>query len=441
MKYQELIVINDFLQRYKKVSSIHRVDDSVLRILFESGEALFVDLGRNDSFMFYKSDFKQSKRYSAPFDVLLNKRFANAKIESMSVEENNRIWRLCTLAASSYKALRTTLQLEFTGRNTNAIILDENEVVLEALRHIDASVSFRSVKVGEVLEKLPSKEIKEKPFMLEESLETYLQNAYRKRLHVKLVELKNQKSAQLQKKIEKLESAMEALENEEELLGKSEQTHQEATLVLAHLNVIKAYQERVRLYDFEGKAVEIELPLAHSPQHAANMLFKRSKKLRQKAFSIHRQRENLEEKKLFLERMIGVINAAHDMEEIHILTPKNTKQKQKGEDKSYETFFLEGYRILLGKNEKGNITLLQEAKKNDIWLHVKDMPSSHVIICTEKQNVPEAVLIFAAKLCVEFSMAQKGGYLVDYTKRKNVKPYDGANVAYEEYQTLKIYKE
>lgn len=441
MKYKELVIINDYLQLYRKISSIFRVDDSVLRLLFESGEALYVDLGRNDSYMFYKSDFKQSKRYNAPFDVLLNKRFANAKIESMVVEEGNRIWRICVLASSSYKALRTTLQLEFTGRNTNAIIVDEHEVVLEALRHIDASVSFRSVKVGETLEKLPPKELKEKPFAIEESVEAYLKSTYEKRLHVKLAELKTQKKAQLEKKIAKLDEAMDALENEEELLIKSEQTHKEATLVLAHLYSIKGYQERVWLADFDGEMLCIELPLAHSPQHAANLLFKKSKKLRQKAFSVHRQRENLEEKKLFLERMCGVIEAARDLEEIHILTPKSTKQKQKGEDKSYETFLYEGYRILLGKNEKGNITLLQEAKKSDIWLHVKDMPSSHVIIATEKQSVPESVLIFAARLCVDFSLSQKGGYLVDYTKRKNVKPFDGANVAYEEYQTLKIYKE
>ena len=62
MKYQELKCINDFLRRYHKISSIHRVDDSVLRLVFESGEPLFIDLSRNDSFMFYKSDFKQSKR-------------------------------------------------------------------------------------------------------------------------------------------------------------------------------------------------------------------------------------------------------------------------------------------------------------------------------------------------------------------------------------------
>ena len=441
MKYKELILINDFLQRYKKISSIHRVDDNVLRILFEAGEGLFIDLGRNDSYMFYKSDFKQSKRYTAPFDVLLNKRFANAKIESMVVEDNNRIWRIGVLASSSYKAMRTTSQLEFTGRNTNAIILDENEVILEALRHIDASVSFRSVRVGDVLEKLPEKEIKEKPFMIEEGVEAYLQSTYQSRLHDKLKELKLQKRLQLEKKIDKLTEAMNALDNEEELLAKSEQTHKEATLVLAHLYSIKGYQEQVQLYDFDGQMVCIELPLAHSPQHAANLLFKKSKKLRQKAFSIHRQRENLEEKRLFLERMIGVIESARDLEEIHILTPKTSKQKQKGEDSNYETFLFEGYRIMLGKNEKGNVALLQEAKKSDMWLHVKDLPSSHVIIRTEKQTVPEHVLVFAAKLCVDFSLTQKGGYLVDYTKRKNVKPFDGANVAYEEYQTLKIYKE
>lgn len=442
MKHSELVCINSYLKQYHKISSIYRVDDSVLRIIFEAGEPLFIDLGRGDSYMFFKEDFKQAKRYTAPFDVLLGKRFSNAKIESMEVEEGNRIWRIGVLASSSYKALRTTLQLEFTGRNTNAIILDENESVLEALRHIDSSVSFRSVKVGEVLEKLPPKELKEKPFEFEGSIEAYLKASYEKRLHVKLEEIKKQKIAQVVKKITKLTQAIESLENEEELYAQSEIANHHGTLVLAHLHTIKGYQEAVTLHDFEGKEVTIDLPQAQTPQMAANLLFKKSKKLRQKALSVHRQKENLEEKRLFLERMVNVINAARDPEEIQILVPKQRKSKQKGDEGSYyETFLLEGYRILLGKNEKGNIALLQEAKKSDIWLHVKDMPSSHVIICTEKQNVPESVLIFAAKLCVEFSMPQKGGYLVDYTKRKNVKPFDGANVAYEEYQTLKIYKE
>ena len=443
MKRSELVKVTEFLQQYRKISSIQRVDDSVLKIFFDSGLPLFVDLGRGDSYMFLKEDFKRAKLYNAPFDIILNKRFSNSKIEKFEVEEGNRILRLSVLASSSYKAQRTTLQMEFTGRNTNAIIVDEEEVVLEAMRHIDSSVSFRSVKVGEVLEKLPAKELKEKEFILEGSIEDYLKEAYQKRLHVRLGSFKIAKLAQLEKKIEKLKSMVNALENEEDLQHQSEEINQTASLVLANLHCIKGYQSSVDLVDFEGNNVSIELPsTAQSPQMAANMLFKKSKKLRQKAVSLHMQRENIEEKRVFLERLYEVVALAKDEEEINILLPKQKKIRTKGEENlQYETFFLEGYKIMLGKNEKGNIALLKEAKKSDIWLHLKEMPSTHVIIRTEKQNVPEAVLLFAAKLCVNFSVTQKGGYLVDYTARKNVKPFDGANVAYEVYQTLKILKE
>lgn len=443
MKYYELLALAEYLQDFKKVSSVSRADDNVLRIYFESGLPLFVDLSKNDSYVFLKEDFKRSKLYNAPFDVVLAKRFANSKIERIEVEDGNRILRISVLASSSYKAIRSTLQLEFTGRNTNAILLDGEGLVLEALRHIDTSVSFRSVKVGEPLLPLPPKEIKEKPFSLEGTMQEHLSKAYVTRLHVRLAEVKNQKKALLVKKIEKLLGHIKSLENEEELYVQSEASNHDGILVLANLHLIKGYQERVCVVDFEGKEVEILLPKeAQTPQMAANMLFKKSKKLRQKALSVHRQKENLEEKKLFLERLSEMIAYANDEEEVNILVPKQRKQKQKGEESLYyETFFVEGYKIMIGKNEKGNIALLKEARKSDMWLHLKEMPSSHVIIRTEKQNVPEDVLLFAAKLCVHLSVTQKGGYLVDYTQRKNVKPFDGANVAYEIYQSLKIYKE
>ena len=110
MKRSELVKVTEFLQQYRKISSIQRVDDSVLKIFFDSGLPLFVDLSRNDSYMFIKDDFKRAKLYNSPFDIILNKRFSYGKIESIEVEEGNRILRLCVLASSSYKAMRTTLQ-------------------------------------------------------------------------------------------------------------------------------------------------------------------------------------------------------------------------------------------------------------------------------------------------------------------------------------------
>ena len=69
------------------------------------------------------------------------------------------------------------------------------------------------------------------------------------------------------------------------------------------------------------------------------------------------------------------------------------------------------------------------------------MPSTHVIIRTDKKNVPESVLLFAAKLCVQFSATGAGSYLVDYTYRRHVKMREGANVNYVEYKTVKVQKD
>ena len=94
MKHAELVLITEFLTQFKKISSISRADDNVLKIYFERGLPLFVDLSRNDSYMFQKEDFKRSKLYNAPFDVILAKRFANSALERVEVEEGNRILRL-----------------------------------------------------------------------------------------------------------------------------------------------------------------------------------------------------------------------------------------------------------------------------------------------------------------------------------------------------------
>jgi len=95
----------------------------------------------------------------------------------------------------------------------------------------------------------------------------------------------------------------------------------------------------------------------------------------------------------------------------------------------------------VGRNSKENQKLLEIAKANDVWMHVRDIPSSHVIIRTDKQNIPESVLKNAAKLCVDFSVKNPGDYEVDYTKRKFVKVQEGSNVLYNKYDTISVTKE
>jgi len=106
-----------------------------------------------------------------------------------------------------------------------------------------------------------------------------------------------------------------------------------------------------------------------------------------------------------------------------------------------ETFWIEGYKVQLGKNERGNVNLLKKARARDIWLHLRDRPSTHVVITTDKQKVPDSVLRAAARLCVDFSVMSPGTYEVDYTPRREVKIQEGANVLYNKYETLTVDRE
>ena len=442
MKQYELIQIAKYLNQFSRIHSIVRVDDTILRIRFDRDVDLYVSLHRGDSHWFMCDSYERARPYTAPFDILLSKYFNNARLEKAEVEEGNRIMRLFVTSRMAYRADAYVLQLEFTGRNTNAIILDTNGTIQEALRHIDSRVSFRTVRVGEALLPLPPREFNETSQNIDD-IKEYLRASYttRKALHVERV--RNTKLAALAKKVAKLERTLGHLDSENELQAKSAKLANEGSLVLANLNEIPNFASTVKVRDFEGNPSIINLPKeARNPQEAANILYAQSKKLRQKAASMYIERENLQAKYDFLLNLQSMVQKANSIEALHILMPRQNSSKwRKKENPSYEVFTMEGYKIMVGKNEKGNITLLKEAKKSDLWLHVKDIPSAHVIIRTDKKSVSQNVLEFAGRLCVGFSKLQSGGYLVDYTPRRNVRMGQGANVTYVDYKTLKIFKE
>lgn len=90
----------------------------------------------------------------------------------------------------------------------------------------------------------------------------------------------------------------------------------------------------------------------------------------------------------------------------------------------------DGYEVLVGRNNKQNDQLtLKIARKDDIWLHTKDIPGSHVIIKNPNHTpeIPEATLYFAANLAAWYSKARSSGQVpVDYTPVQYVKKPSGA---------------
>lgn len=440
MKLSHLKQIIAFMQPLQKINAIYRVADNTIKIAFDRDVTLYFDLRRGNSHIFMCEELKRSKVYQAPFDVMLAKHFNRARLLDISLYNDDKIMRIKASQSSAYKESVTTLQLEFTGKYTNAVILDEDEVILEALRHIDASSSYRVIKVGQPLEALPKPPYQAKEFPLED-IEAYLHRCYANELDKRLHMLKQQKRTILEKRLQKLETSLHTLDNEADLADEVAHNQLYGNLVLANMHLIKPYMSEITLNDFEGNPVTITIPPNLSSASAvSNHFFKRGKKAKQKMLNLHIERQSLEEKCEHLRHFIQVVDEAKDLATVEMLFPARIKGSKSRENQSIETFWIEGYKVMLGKSEKGNIELLEQARARDIWLHLKDRPSTHVIIVTDKQNVPESVIEAAAKLCVDFTLFEKGRYLVDYTPRREVKIQEGANVLYNNYQTIQVEK-
>ncbi len=446
MKLEELQAIAKRLNDFTFISRARRVEDNTIELVFDKHDSYFFNMTRGHSFVYKAPSQRPLQGYNAPFDTLLHSLLSASKLLEVSVPGNDRILRIKVVPKSAYKNQVVTLQLEFTGKNTNAILLDENEVIIEALRHIDSESSFRVVRPGTELLPIPPRvESREQRAGSREqisNIDSLLEARYRTIQTKRLEEMKKQKLASVAKKITKLQKELDQLPDETSLEAEAQKNMELGNIVLANLYQIKPYDTKLKTYDFEGNEITIKLPKNLKVNRYSDYFFNLAKRARNKAKNVHIEKENLESKKRFYENIHYAIEQAKEPYELELLVPKRGKSQRKKERlKEGELFWIEDYKVMVGRNSKENQALLKAAKSNDIWMHVRDIPGSHVIIRTDKQNLPDSVLNAAAKLCVDFSTDQPGNYLVDYTKRKFVKIQEGSSVEYDKYQTIPVLKE
>jgi len=438
MKLSHLKQITSYLQNFSKISAIYRVTDTIIKIAFDKNDELYFNMQRSNSSMFRCDSFSRSKVYNAPFDVVLSKRFNRSSILGIELLNDDKIIRFKTSVASAYKQEITYLQIEFTGKYTNVIILDEQNIVLEALRHVDLFSSFREVRVGQKLLDVPVAPFVAKDYPLED-VEAFLYENYSKEQTQKLSSLKKQKISFLNKKLKKLQKLYDSLEDENSLVEIAKLSEHHGNLVLSNMHKIKPYEMLLKIDDYDGSEVKIVLDKSYpSVSQISNALFTKSKKAKQRAKNLHIEKDSLESKIQHIKLFINTVEEARESSKINLLFPKKEQKKKIKRDDSIETFLIEGYKVSLGKNEKGNIAVLKNARAKDIWIHLKDRPSCHVIIGTDKQNLPLHIIQSAARLCVDFTTTSKDRYLVDYTPRREVTIQHGANVLYNKYKTIEI---
>lgn len=440
MKYYLLKAFCNYLSKFSHIKHIKRVENNTLKIEFSKDETFYFDMTRGNSLVYIKENSENIKKdFKSPFDVILQKKFTNSQINQVYLLNDDKILCIEVIAKSSYKKEIVTLQFEFTGKNTNAIIVDEKRIILEALRHIDEQSSSRVVKVGiKLLDLL-------KPNFSFQDLEcldilSYLKNNYEQKEESLLHNSKTQKINQLIKEKEKLENIISHLEDKEVLKLQADEIYGKANLLLANLYQIKPYEKEIELIDFGGEKVKIILESSFvTPSNYVDFLFKSGKKLKQKIENQHLEYENLSQKVEFLTRLIEIIKNANSIDEIEFYLPKKDKNIKKTKKmEPYQSFFIDGYKIMLGRDERENIFLLENSKANDFWFHLQGRVSAHVIVQNTKKELPAYIIEEASKICAKFSTNSGGVYAVDYTQRRNVKIQSKANVLYNPYFTTVV---
>lgn len=85
------------------------------------------------------------------------------------------------------------------------------------------------------------------------------------------------------------------------------------------------------------------------------------------------------------------------------------------------------YKICVGESAQENWDLINDSSQNDIWFHVKDCASCHVVLKTNecKKYPHKSVIKYCAILCKEGSKLKLNKNIsITYTEIKNVKKLD-----------------
>jgi predicted ribosome quality control (RQC) complex YloA/Tae2 family protein len=249
-------------------------------------------------------------------------------------------------------------------------------------------------------------------------------------------------------KLKKLEKTLHEAENADEyqILGE---------LLTANLYAVQKGMteiEVINYYDENGGKVTIPLDPQKSPSENAQAYFSKYQKAKHALIVVNEQMDKTKQEIQYFENLLQQLESASpkDIEEIreeleeegYLRMKSKTKRKQGKDKPMIDTYTAsDGTIILVGKNNKQNDYLTTKlARRDDIWLHTKDIPGSHVVI--RHTNPSDETLLEAANLAAYFSKAKHSSSVpVDYTKIRYVKKPNGSKpgfVIYENQQTVYV---
>ncbi len=252
----------------------------------------------------------------------------------------------------------------------------------------------------------------------------------------------------LQKKIGIHETTLRDTENMEKFRIYGE-------LLCANLYRAEPGMTEITLEDFYNNMEKVRIPLdkTKNPSQNAQNYFKKYRKMKTAAVVVKEELARARSEKAYMESVLEAILRAEDedaLAEIRrelvgggYIREESRAKRQKEAPVAPLEFEIEGFSVLVGRNNRQNdVVTFRLSRAEDVWLHVKNMPGSHVLIRTEHREVPDEVVLAAAQLAAYHSGGRQSGQVpVDYTRVKHVWKPSGAKpgmVLYENQHTVYV---
>ncbi|WP_075980984.1 Rqc2 family fibronectin-binding protein [Bacillus massilinigeriensis] len=211
--------------------------------------------------------------------------------------------------------------------------------------------------------------------------------------------------------------------------------------------------EVLNYYDENGGTIKIPLNPLKTPSENAQKYFTKYQKAKNAIHFVKEQIIKTKEEIAYFDALFQQIESAStkDIEEIreelveggYLRDRRKRKNKKSASVKPVLDHYISsnGTEIIVGKNNKQNDYLTNKlAARDEVWLHTKDIPGSHVVIRSKEPD--EKTIHEAAILAAYFSKARSSSSVpVDFTKVRYVKKPNGAKpgfVIYDNQQTVYI---
>ena len=423
-KHSNIILLNsndiilNSLRQFDKLNGSHRDIIPTRTYIFPvTTKSSMIEIEFNN---FYKLLIKEniisiSNAISNLF-IGISKTFTNYTTNILNIKEINE-----QSLNQLFKYLKEIIKLSYTGDVSCIQILNSNNK--------DDFTLIKSKDKGN----LDINSFIDEFYYRKESLEMFLN--YRNNLLKSISNLLNKYN----KRLENINIKLEECFNMEKYKKYGE-------LITAYLYKIKnenmSFLELEDYYD-NNNLIKIPLDSRISPSSNAKNFFKKYHKLKNTLSIVEIQKNETKKELDYIESIIYELETAkciEDVDDIYreiqdnilkinpqkasISTIKSSKNS-KIIPIEYE---IDGFKILVGKNNKQNDYItFKLAKNEDIWMHTKDIPGSHVIIKINNKKPNEETLIKCAKIAAKHSKANNSSNVpVDYTCVKYVKKPRGS---------------